>query len=369
MDVQRELGGDLAEPVPAPAAESPADRESRNPFYRYLMHFGLPMSASLAIHLGIVGFLALKVLQLPLRADAEVGAWAGAVVNKDEIPSAFNWTEPAMPEAGLDLPLEQPDFNIQEFSNATRDELSELSRGESGAGSGDARGEGAGFGLGEGALQMLGTGSGAGESGSGGFGAGMGGGARLGIAGLWNLTVEANRIVYVVDYSGSIVVCVDDLKRELKRSVGQLRPSQSFNVILFYSSTSAGQGAVRTESFRPKLEPATEAARREFFQWIDRKAPMGDTEPLPAVRAALGMKPEAVFFLSDGYFDDKLVAQITEANRATRAKFICLVFEEDYLTDRSDLPPKDKEGSLRLKRIAEQNGGKAKIVTAKDLAR
>ncbi len=167
---------------------------------------------------------------------------------------------------------------------------------------------------------------------------------------------------------GSIVVCVDDLKRELKRAIGRLKPSQSFNVILFYSTTGGAQ-TVKTESFKGKLEAATDDVRKEFFGWIDRKAPQGDTEPLPAIRRALEMKPEVIFFLSDGYFDDTVVGAITSENKKVHAKVFSLVFDEAYLTDKGDLAPKETEGSLRMKRIAEANGGKTKIVTAKDLAK
>jgi hypothetical protein len=121
--------------------------------------------------------------------------------------------------------------------------------------------------------------------------------------------------------------------------------------------------------FKPKLEPASDDVRREFFEWIGKKAQQGDTEPLPAVKRALEMRPDVIFFLSDGLFDESVVGKIKEANNVARAKIYCLVFDEFYLYDTSGLPPKDREGSLRLKRIAEANGGKTTIVTGKDLSR
>jgi len=78
--------------------------------------------------------------------------------------------------------------------------------------------------------------------------------------------------------------------------------------------------------------------------------------------------PEAIFFLSDGYFDDSVVSEITQVN-ARRAQFMCLVFDEQYLTDASGLAAPEKEGSQRMRRIADANRGDCKIVTAKDLAK
>jgi hypothetical protein len=230
-------------------------------------------------------------------------------------------------------------------------------------------GSGSGLGLGDGSLSLLGTGSGAGEAGSGGFSSGLGDGSgRLGQAGVWRLSIQANKVAYVVDFSGSIIVAVDDLKRELKRSIGRLQPTQSFNVVLFYSGGGGADEKVRTESFKPKLEPADEATRREFFDWIDKKAPRGMTEPLEAIKRALALKPEAVFFFSDGDFDEALVAEIERANRLAKARIYCLVFNEHYLGDTSGVEPSANDGALRLRRIAEQNKGQCRIITGRDLA-
>jgi hypothetical protein len=109
--------------------------------------------------------------------------------------------------------------------------------------------------------------------------------------------------------------------------------------------------------------------RRAFFEWIGKKAPQGDTDPLAAMKSALKLRPEVIFFLSDGQFDESVVGEVTRLNAPLRAKIHCLVFDEFYLADMSGLAPKDRDGTLRLKRIAQANGGSTKIVTGKDLAR
>lgn len=344
-----------ATPPPAvrmPDPENPADREMRNPWFRWLMHLGVPMTISLIVHASLLAILALSTWQI-LKPKTDVGDYEAGIAESlaDQMAGAFKWPDqelkpleeqPPQPEESLDL--KPPDVTTNDANN-----------------SGDSDGfgqEGAGSGI-------IGTGSGGGDGS--GFGGGGGVGARsIGRAGMWDVSLNANRIVYVIDFSGSILVAVDDLKRALKFSVGKLMPSQSFNVIVFYS-TSAANEKFMTESFAPNLQSATPETKRAFFTWIDGKAPSGSTEPLPAVKRALTMNPEAIFFFSDGYFEETVVGEITKLNRALKAKFACFVFNDIYLQDASGLMPSLNDGAKRLQRISEQNNGKFKVVTGLDL--
>lgn len=347
-----------------PPAAAPPDREAAHPLYRYTMHLGLPLIVSLLIHAGIVGFLAYKTFNVFVRTPADIGEWSGAVVDADKLDNALRWDDVASLSAASAAPDAASDLGA-----LTRDpSLSELSASDFATPSAAAAGETGTLGLNRGSLSLLGTGSGSGAAGTGGLGSGSGGGERVRQAEIWNLSIQANKVVYVVDYSGSIIVAVDDLRRELKRSIGRLVPGQAFNVILFYSS-GGGQGEeLKTESFKPQLQPADQETRLAFFRWIDRKAPMGVTEPLDAIRRALAFEPDAVFFFSDGYFDDAVVGEITRANGAVQARIYGVVFDEILLQDQSGLP-RETEGTRRMKRIAEANRGQVKIVTRKDLTR
>ena len=183
---------------------------------------------------------------------------------------------------------------------------------------------------------------------------------------VWDIAASGTTFAYVVDFSGSIIVAVDDLKRELKRSIGKLTSKQLFNVFIFYSTGDQRAEHFKTESFAPSLQAATPDVKREFFRWIDRKAPQGRTEPMQAMRRALALEPDAVFFFSDGMFDEEVVEQVAAANRRVGAQIHCLVFDELLLSDTSGLP-RLTDGARRLKRIAEESGGKNKIVTGADL--
>lgn len=354
-----------ASATPSAGFEPPPDRERRNPYYRWLMHLVLPLGLSLLLHVALMTGARFYTFATQARAAVEVGEYAAGLMDDPDASAAdaFKWGEQMTFDAAEPQPLDH--LPLDDFSRVAPLDLSALSE-TPGPGAGTGAGEGD-LGLGEGRFSLLGTGEGAGESGSGALGGGVGGrGGRLGLAGMWGVRVQANKIVYVVDFSGSIIVAVDDLKRELKRSIGSLRSTQSFNVVIFYGEAGTGGNRFQTEAFAAQLQPANEETRRRFFAWLDTKAPMGGTEPVAAVKRALALKPEAVFFFSDGYFDDSAVAEIAQANRQTQAKIICFVFDELLLSEYSGLP-RETDGSRRLRRIAEQNRGSVKIVTGADL--
>ncbi|TWT44021.1 hypothetical protein RAS1_04270 [Phycisphaerae bacterium RAS1] len=349
----------------AVAAETFADRERRNPYFRWLVHLGLPAAASLVVHSVLLVLLAVRTWQVLSATPA--GEYGATVVSGDPLAGAFQWSgADALPQPD-DVPPDALDA-LRDLSDVGDFSLRDLTQMESSSGAGASEGDS--FGIGEGRLSLHGVGAGAGESGTGGFGSGVGGGGRgVGTAGMWGKTIAANRIAYVVDFSGSIIVAVDDLKRELKRSIAGLRASQTFNVIVFFSLATGQQDQYKTESFAPKLVPAEDDARRDFIQWLDRKSPMGGTEPLPALRRAISMNPEAILFFSDGYFDEAVVGEVKRANARANARIFCYVFDELLLQQSDDLPPRMTDGARRLERIAQQNNGWIKIVTGSDIRR
>ena len=69
-------------------------------------------------------------------------------------------------------------------------------------------------------------------------------------------------------------------------------------MIVFYSEGTGRAGRFKSDAFSPKLLPVTQATRQRFFAWLDRKSPMGETEPLQSMKRALNLRPEAVSFTS-----------------------------------------------------------------------
>jgi hypothetical protein len=354
--------GELEPQVDAvtPAADYQADREARNPTYRWMLHLGLPTMLSLVIHAGLVLAATVATIQVgSQQSKIDVGEYEAGLVDTTDYSGGLSFdTETQFEPPSEDL------TDLDDFSSLSEFDPSELSFDESQTG--DPSDSSFGLGSGDGG-GVLGIGeSGIGSAGSGGFG-GLGGGIQVAQAGVWNLTVQADRVVYVVDFSGSIVTVEEDLTRELKRSIGRLSARQTFNVILFY-----GRGRQKLDSFSSTLIPATGENKQRFIEWISGRHAEGGTEPVPAVLRAIKQKPQAIFFFSDGRFESAAVDQITEANHRLEAQLVCFLFDEVNFEDASALPPASNEQVQRLKRLAELNRGKSKTpayktVTLKDL--
>ncbi|MFO0840230.1 MAG: hypothetical protein U1D55_17110 [Phycisphaerae bacterium] len=352
-----ELPADSKAPlVKTPAHEPLADRERHNPYFRWLIHLGLPAAASLVVHLVLFGVLALQTWNILARQPRTMEDVEAGISTAGDDLGSLTWPG----EQTLDIG--DPSVPAPEAADlATLRDLAKLDVPEPGVTPDISSG---GFGVGtEGRSGVLGIGSGAGEGGGAGLGAGLGADRTFG-AGVWDLRVSGNSFAYVVDFSGSIVNAVDDLKRELKRSIGSLKPKQTFNVTVFYGRVGAQQ--LVTESFADSLQSASAENKANLFRWLDAKKPSGSTEPLAAMKRSLALRPEVVFFFSDGLFDEMIVDEITRGNRSSGCRIHCLVFDELMLSDTSGLP-RLTDGAKRLQRIAEQNGGRVKVVTGLDL--
>jgi hypothetical protein len=126
---------------------------------------------------------------------------------------------------------------------------------------------------------------------------------------------KGSRISYVVDYSGSMVIAFDYVRRELKRSINSLSPAESFQMVFF-----AG-GPVRQFPARG-LARATGQNRRDAFTFIDtvQLIDVRDTHAawqavVNAMRAAFeartsdGLEPDLIYLLTDGEFDHQQVSR------------------------------------------------------------
>jgi hypothetical protein len=145
--------------------------------------------------------------------------------------------------------------------------------------------------------------------------------------------------VYVVDSSGSMIDEARLMRAtiELRRSVLALQPPQQFEVIFYNHESNPMPGG-------PKPRSADLQSKNLLLSWLRLIEPDGGTDPRVAMRQALGLKPDAVFLLSDGEFPDGTVNEIARLNRR-RVPIHCI----------------DLTGGLsgdHLKRIAAASGGK-----------
>ena len=147
---------------------------------------------------------------------------------------------------------------------------------------------------------------------------------------------RGQRIIYVIDRSGSMADSFDFLRKELKRSINRLHHSQKFHVVLFNDGF--------LEMPPERLVPAIGEYKRKCFKFLDQIHPGGMTDPIPAMKQAFRKKPDLVFFLTDGEFSPALVDELRKWNRKEKVKIFTLAYI--YAS-----------GSNLLKKIAAENGG------------
>jgi hypothetical protein len=171
--------------------------------------------------------------------------------------------------------------------------------------------------LGQGGLGNFGIDSGDGDNdkpGDRGLKAAGGGNAA---ASLFGITGNGNRIVYVVDRSDSMngnggrpLLAA---KRQLIESLGALKPSQFFQFVLYNDQArpyqnSAAAGAVQMI----QAEPAAIASARAYIESVSA---FGGTNHSDALRLALRMRPDIIFFLTDGLIPSLSIRELDEIAR------------------------------------------------------
>jgi RNA polymerase sigma factor (sigma-70 family) len=108
---------------------------------------------------------------------------------------------------------------------------------------------------------------------------------------------RARVVVYAIDCSGSMATrnSLEVAKRELLASVGLLAPDSEFAVIFYNLETRILADA----GGRKGLMKPTGGNRACVAGQIAEFQPLGGTDHMVALRAALALKPEVIFFLTD----------------------------------------------------------------------
>ncbi len=145
-----------------------------------------------------------------------------------------------------------------------------------------------------GALPGPSTGGGGGSGGGsrGGIGRGIGPGTEF-----FGAKEHAVSFAYVIDCSGSMATrnALNVAKKELLSSLGQLAGDAQFAVVFYnlkatvFSDPQGNRG----------LMVATPANKQRVRVQLDTVVPDGGTDHMLALRAALAIRPEVIFFLTD----------------------------------------------------------------------
>jgi hypothetical protein len=172
-------------------------------------------------------------------------------------------------------------------------------------------------------------------------GDGATGGAGTGSASFFGVEARGNRFAYVVDVSGSMdrEGRLAGMQAELGESISGMPEHVGFFVV-FFADTAYPLGD------RRKWTDATGAGKRWARDSISRLSPLGATNPLPAFEMVYDIRPrpDAIYFMTDGEFDESIADIIIRRNKERPMPVHCITFVS-------------REGESVMRRIARETGG------------
>lgn len=159
-------------------------------------------------------------------------------------------------------------------------------------------------------------------------------------------TAQGQSVVYVLDRSSSMGWKLAGVKRELLNSLGRLTPDIRFQVI-FYNK----HAQMLDFGGSPGLVAASPENKDRVAQQLDSLAPVGLTDHPRALRLALTLRPDDIFFLTDG--DDLKPQEVESIRQLNRGRSAIHTLELTTANrDRPDMP---------LQVLARQNRGQYRI--------
>ncbi|HEY2155535.1 MAG TPA: VWA domain-containing protein [Isosphaeraceae bacterium] len=128
-------------------------------------------------------------------------------------------------------------------------------------------------------------------------------------ASFYGVRSVAQTVVFVVDCSGSMGdnVRLERAKIELRRTVNALQFPQRFTVIFYDDEPIPMPGT--------GLQSADTIAKDQFVAWLRLIDADGGTDPRSALSLAMGLRPDAIYLLSDGAFPEGTVEDVAARNR------------------------------------------------------
>lgn len=184
-----------------------------------------------------------------------------------------------------------------------------------------------------------------------------GGGAKTSVFGIDS---EGYSFVYVFDRSASMAspgqLPLNAAKGELRASLNQLSDIHQFQIIFYNDKPTV----FNVTGVAGRLPFANERNKALAARFIDAITADGATNHFHALRMALRLKPDVIYFLTDAEKEDALseaqLAQISESNRSGTT-IHCIKFGHH------DAP----HAYEYLARLAEQNGGRFTYVNVRAL--
>ena len=292
----------------------------------------LGLALSLPVHAAILVWLAVTSVEragVPRRDQAVIEL--AVMPESDAAPTATPAEGAAEAPQGPEVaaaPTAMP-------SAPTEDPFAGAPGAGTGLGDGGADGFG-GFGPGGGGGDGFGGGGGGG--GGGGLGGGAGGTSFFGVGG------RGTPFAFIVDKSASMAGRIGEAKDELQKAIAGL-PDFASVFVVFYDSSEPWP-------FSEKWERVRSSTVQRLKAWLRDVGPSGGTQPMPAFRLAFGLdiRPDVIFFLSDGEIPGDCVELIRQMNaRGKRVTINTIAFGDDA-------------GAAQLRQIAQESDGQFRQV-------
>ena len=328
------------------------------PLRTRLAENALPLVSSVVVHAAVIA-VGVATARVIVRKASLHEEQIGAV--SSELKAGISGEDLArLANSAQAIPLEVTAGSTDADAAA---DMRAMMKGESLAGrlagaAGGGGGEAPVIGIGRGSIGWGGAGGAHGPgngdgNGSARFGLPAGTGYGSG-GGLFISNRGARRVIFVCDATGTMINRFALLRMELARAIAQLLPVQSYNVVFFRDRDAAAAN-------KDGLLLASNDNRRKTRQFLEDFSPSGQTNPLPALKLAFAQKPELVYFLTDGEFNnlvsyEEVLSEMARLNPGRRVRVNTISFGSH-----------DAEAEEVLKRIAQENGGVYKRVTEEDL--
>jgi len=337
--------------IDEPAGEH-GDEEYQTVWQKPFVQDILPLLTSLVLHIGLIGLgilfykTATKLAEItrePTIIPNEViieGAEVGGIPHPGLGDDNKDNAQDKLKDPDANGVADKPSTNLQNVLRGGGESDNDDSNIALGAASG-------GFNRGKGGI-------GPGTSDSGGplarFGAPGGGGGLGPKSPFMGVSGNAMQVVYLCDSSGSMMNKFDTLRQQLRKAADTLKPIQAFDIMFFSEDT--------VVALDKQLMLATPETKRKAYDFLDKTAPHGSSDPIPGLRAAFATRPQLVYILTDGDFPNnaQVLEELRKLNRDKKVKINTIAFMD-----------RGEEYEKLLKQIAEENGGVFKFVADADL--
>lgn len=130
----------------------------------------------------------------------------------------------------------------------------------------------------------------------------------------FGVAAEGQAICFLVDSSRSMRGKFDLARLEVLRSIAQLNPQQRFYVLLFDHNVERMRLG---ESTPMQPAPATAENKRLLALWLRQTQMESSCDAVAALDAALSLKADVLFLLTDGELPGSLAGMLRERNRVT----------------------------------------------------